>query len=569
MRRSKVRLSILVTLLGAVALIVASCGGGAATPTSQPTAAPQPTAVPQPTAIPQATAVNPTATPRPTATTPPTPAPTAGPKRGGVLTFPLLQDVPHRDPTDSAYFQNYGFAANVYSELTRYNQAPPQDELRPDLALSWELSADAKIHTYHLRPGVKFHNGTPLTAEDAKFSLEKDRGRFAPFLKIIESMDVPDPLTLVQNLSKPSLSFPSLMASPRLRVFSKDLFEASTDALINGPTIGTGPMILKDFRGNVAIEVERNPDYFLEGRPYLDGIRAIVVQEGGTRLALFRAGRLDVLGPSATVLSTEVLRDLQSTNPELLALAHDPISVNVVVINANVKPWDDVRVRRALFLAIDRWSVVEANPFETKPAGPLVGPPGWGLSDEELYKLPGYRKGAELKEDQAEARRLLADAGFPDGLEPELIGSPVEYVTFTQEYLVGALIPHGFKIRGGARPSAEEVARRRAGDFELNTNSVGLFVPDPDGAALAVQPGVFSKLEDAKMLGLFDQQAVETDPSKRRQLVIDLQLRMIEVANIVPTAWNSFWWATQPSIRDLVPPLNWFDMKWDNVWKDE
>ena len=354
-------------------------------------------------------------------------------------------------------------------------------------------------------------------------------------------------------------------------IFSKALFEASTDSppLINGPSIGTGPFVLKSFRGNVAVEIERNPDYFLKGLPYLDAIRAVVVQEGGTRLALFRAGRLDVIGTAATPLNSETLKDLQSTNPDLQAVKHNPNSQNVVVINTAVKPWDDVRVRRAFFLAIDRWEAVAANPFEFKPAGPLVGPAGWGLADEELYKQPGYRKGAELKEDQAEARRLLTEAGFPDGIEPELIGSPVEYVIATQEYLVGALIPHGFKISGGSRPSAEEVARRRAGDFELNTNAVGPFMPDPDGAAIAIQPGVFSKLEDAKMLGLFDQQAVETDAAKRKQIVLEMQMRMLEVVNIVPTGWNSFWWAQQPHVRNLFPPQKWWDMHMDQVWLEQ
>ena len=568
MRRSKVRLSILVTLLGAVALIVASCGGGAATPTSQPTATPQPTAIPQPTALPQATAVSPTATPRPTATTPATPVPTAGPTRGGVLTIPILQDVAHQDPSRSSFFPNYSFAANVYSELTRYNHVPPQDELRGDLAESWTISADAKTHTYKLRAGVKFHNGDIVTSEDASFSLQTDRGRLAPFLDIVERWETPDSLTLVQHLSKPSLSLPSLLASPRLQVFSKAVWEAADGDLSNGPAIGTGPMTLKEFRGNVAVEIERNPDYFIKGLPYLDGIKAFIVQEGGTRIALFRAGRLDVIGTAATALNSETLKDLQSTNPDLQAIPHDPVTQNVVVINTAVKPWDDVRVRRALFLAIDRWSAAEANPFETKPAGPLVGPPGWGLSDDVLYKMPGYRKGAELKEDQAEAVRLLADAGFAGGLEPELIGSPVEYVLPMQEYLVGSLAEFGFKIKGGSRPSAEEVARRRAGDFELNTNAVGPFLPDPDGAALAIVPGVFTKLEDDKMADLFARQAVQTDVAKRRQLVIDLQLRMIEVANIVPTGWNTFWWAVQPEVHDLLPPLQWFDMHFDRVWKD-
>ena len=542
----------------AVSLIVAACGGGAATPTSQPTAAPQPPAMPQPTAMPQATAVSPTATPRPTATTPATPVPTVGPTRGGVLTYPLSGNLRTRNPAKFSFFASYGFSQNVYSRIVRYNWESPPQKIMPDLALSWEITPDGKTYTFRFRPGLLWHDGKPFTSEDAKFSLENNDTRFAPLLEIIEGMQVPDQETLVIQLSKPQASFPSLLAHYRMSIFPKELYEAqlAADTLEQGPNIGTGPFTMKDFQQRVAVEVERNPNYFLPGFPYLDAVRAVVVRNPGTRLALFRAGRLDVLGTGATQIDTDLLGDLQRTNPDLQALPFDPLNPLAIIINSEVKPWDDVRVRRALFLAIDRWSAVEALPVLSKPQGPLVGPPGWGLSDEELFKLPGFRKGAELQEDRDEAKRLLADAGFPNGLDVAVIGSSVDYVARTLEFLVADLLNTGFRLKGGPVPSAEDTARRRSGDFEINVNGYSLSVPDPDGAALIVYPGsVQNKLDDARMQELFEQQSVEGDEAKRKDLVLQLQKRMMEVVNIVPIAGTSFWWPMQPEVRNLLPPF--------------
>ena len=466
------------------------------------------------------------------------------------------------------YFEYFAFGSNVYSRLTRFNWNPPQDQILPELAESWEISSDVKTYTLHLRPGVLFHDGGPLTADDAKFSLEQNRGRFAPQLEVIERIEVPDPLTLVLHLSRPSASLPSVLALPRIPIFAKSVYDAAGGDLENGPSIGTGPFVLKDFDRTVAVEVESNPNYFLPGRPYLDAIRAVVVDDLGTRLALFRAGRLHVLGTAATGVNIEQVGDLKGTNPDIQAPPHNVLDIVNIVINSEVEPLNDVRVRRALFLAIDRWSAVERVVGLDRPAGPPVGPPGWGLGQEELYKLPGYRMGAELQQDQEEAKRLLAEAGFPDGIELEILSALAPPNVPTMEWLVGDLAALGIKLNGLAPPTAEVTARRSAGDFELSMQTLAPFMPDPDGAALAVQPGLFTKLDDADLFELFERQSVEGDEAKRRELVVQLQQRMLEVANIIPVAWTQLFWVQQPSVRDMLPPLSWSNVLYDHVWLD-
>ena len=550
MRRSRLHLGKLTALLAIVALIVAACGGG------DPTATPRPTVTPPPAA---------TATPVPQPTATPVPTVAAGPQQGGVLRLPLLQDLSHLDLAKGSFFHNNAFAANVYSNILRFNWEPPRSDVLPDLAESWEFNSDGTQLTLRFRQGVKWHDGESFTADDAKFSLEKNAGRFAPQLKIIESMELPDPLTLVINMTRAQASFPSLLSHYRLAIFARHVWDAAEGDLSNGPSVGTGGFVLDEFDRGVAYTVVRNANYFLPGIPYLDGVKAFVVKDEGTRLALFRAGRLDILGPSATPVNQEQIADLRSSVSDLQPIGFNALNTAVIVVNSDKAPWDNVNVRKALFLSIDRWEMAQLPHIE-KPSGPLVGPPGWGLSDEELFKLPGYGKGADYDRDLAEAKRLLAEAGFPNGLDVEFIGSPTSYHVTSLEVLVDHLARAGIRTTGGPVPSAEDVARRNEGTFEINMQGVGLSFPDPDGAVLSVERGLFVKLEDARILELWAQQGVAKDLATRQQIIRDMQLRMLEVVNIVPIGWSEFFHVAQPNVRDYHTPLGYTDFNMDHVW---
>jgi len=580
MHRIIKKLSAIGLLSMVIALVVAGCGGSdpTAAPRTAAKAPPAATAPPEATAPPAATS-KPAATARPGATAPPAatarpiPQPTAapvptGPYRGGTLNVPLLADVGNRDPSLSGYFFNYGIGANVYSEMLRFNWEAPRDRVMPSLAESWETSSDGMALTLHFRDGVVWHDGAPFTSSDAAFSIRENNGRFASQLDIIASMDEPDPNTLVMNLTGPSASLPSLLAHMRIIVFGEHTWDAAGGDLTDGPNIGTGPFVLDDFDRGVSYGLVRNDEYFLPGLPYLDGIKAFVIGEEGTRLSLFRAGRLDILGASATTLNAEQIEDLRGNVPDLQALGFNALNQLVIVVNAQKAPFDDLRVRQAVSLAINRHEM-SLLPHVQKPAGPLVGPPGWGLSDDELLALPGYGDGDRYLADVEEAKRLLAEAGFPNGLDVELISSQASYHRTSQEVLIDHLSRAGIRASGAPITSADDVARRNEGNFELNVQGVGLSFPDPDGAFLAIDVGLFTKLEDAQIADLFDRQSVESDPGKRAELVKQLQQRMIDQMSIITIGWQEFFWAAQPKVRDLLPPLGWTDANWDHVWFDQ
>ena len=514
-----------------------------------------------------------TAMPEPTAT--PEPEPTAmmmvEGEYGGTLTYPLLADAGSLEPRTSGYFFNYAFGANVYSPLVRYNWENPRDKVLPGLAEGWDISDDATRYTFNFREGVTWHDGEAFKSSDAAFSLMENMGRFAPELEKVSSYETPDDTTLILNLSKASASVPSLLAHMRFPIFAKHVSDSVGGDLSEGPSIGTGPFVLKEFDRNVAYVVERNSEYFLPELPFLDSIQAVVVAEESTRLAQFRGGQLDVLGPSATMVDSETLANLKGQVGDLVELPFSALDQMVIVVQSTEPPWDNLQLRQALFLAINRWELADGLPFISKPSGPLVGPPGWGLSDDELFALPGYQQGAGYEADLETARGLLASAGFPDGFETEVIGSPTAALITTLEVVVDHLSRIGVRASSSSGPveSADDVKRRTEGTFELNIQSVGLAFPDPDGAFIGVlAPSLFTKLEDPEIVRLFGEQAVEGDPAKRAELVKELQLRMIEQVSIVPIGWQQNFWATQASVHNLYPPLGWTDANFDHVWKN-
>jgi ABC-type transport system substrate-binding protein len=517
----------------------------------------------------------PTATAMPAPTATPEPEPTAAMmmpegEYGGVLNIPLIADIGNRDPSLAGYFFNYGVGANVYSEMLRFNWEPPRDKVLPSLAETWETSSDGMVLTLNFREGVTWHDGEPFTASDAAFSIEMNNGRFAPQLEIIESMDVPDDTTLVLNLTGPKASLPSLLAHTRIIVFGEHTWDAAGGDLTDGPNIGTGPFMvdLDDFNRGVSYGLVRNEDYFLPGLPFLDGIKAFLVGEEGTRLGLFRTGRLDVLGTAASTLNEEQVNDLKGDVPDLQAAPFNALNQLVIVVNSQKSPYDNVNVRRAISLSINRHEMAQL-PHVARPSGPLVGPPGWGLSEEEILALPGYGDGDRYLADVEEAKRLLAEAGYPNGLDVEMISSPTSYHRTSQVVLIDHLSRAGIRASGAPVTSAEDVARRNEGNFELNVQGVGLSFPDPDGAFLAVESTLFTKLEDAQISDLFARQSVESDPAARADLVRQLQERMIDQVSIITVGWQQFFWAIQPKVRDLYPPLGWTDSNWDHVWFEE
>jgi peptide/nickel transport system substrate-binding protein len=348
-------------------------------------------------------------------------------KRGGQLVFTVpASNFPSMDGHIETTFALVHPLAPIYSLLLRVDPADPQaKKIIGELAESWTASADKKTWTFKLHKGVKFHDGSPLTAKDVVASYRKivfppegyPSARKAYFI-MVDSITNPDDSTVVFKLKFPSGSFLPSMANPfnwiyKAENIAKDIAWHKMNAM------GSGPFMVKENNPGANFVGVKNPNYFVKGRPYLDGYEAIFTPKEAVELQAMRGERSLIQFRGFPPAAEE---DLKRALGDKIVSRESPWNCMLYAVpNSQKKPFDDVRVRRALNMAIDRWS---GSKFLSKTAivktvGGFVFP-GHELSmtDDELKKLPGYWP--DIEASRKEARRLLKEAGVPEGFRFKL-----------------------------------------------------------------------------------------------------------------------------------------------------
>jgi 4-phytase/acid phosphatase/peptide/nickel transport system substrate-binding protein len=283
-------------------------------------------------------------------------------KQGGSITVGLELDIPGFDPLKVGVFDTSAetAAAAIFDTLTYLDD---KGEVQPKLALSWTHSDDFKTWTFKLRPGVKFHDGTPFNAEAAKenFDRQKDpanKCRCAFYIAGIHDVQAPDELTLVYNLTDPSVNLPAVLTlqNSNFVMQSPTAWKTKGDEYNRNP-IGTGPYILKSWTAGDRLVLERNPDYWNKGHPYLDRIVLRPLPDAQSRLASLQSGEADI------VWDDEYDADNIATaqkNPKLKVHTYAGSGAQVYAFNTKAAHFDDVRVRQALVMAIDRKKMSQA-----------------------------------------------------------------------------------------------------------------------------------------------------------------------------------------------------------------
>ena len=349
-------------------------------------------------------------------------ASTKPPKKGGVLARATPWDPPVIDPRLTQSVGLYQFAGLVCNRLVRYAfpdeiSGPGDMSLKGDLAESWQSSADGRVWTFKIRKGVKWQNVAPLngrelTAADVKYCYEQyaKEGVQAFTFQAIEGMETPDKHTLRIHLKSANHLFVQNLAEPIAVIFPKEVLEEDGD--LKKRMIGTGPFILKEHTRKVKIVLQRNPDYFDTGRPYVDQYTILSTPDDATRKAAFRAGQSDVLW----VASPSEVETIKKSNPTALVHAyHNTLTPFGIAVAQDRPPFNDVRVRRAISMAIDRPKQL-ATVFEGN------GILGWGVP--WIYyadKAPTAKDlGPWWEYKPADAKKLLAEAGHGKGFETTL-----------------------------------------------------------------------------------------------------------------------------------------------------
>jgi peptide/nickel transport system substrate-binding protein len=294
----------------------------------------------------------------------------------------------------------YIYVHLVFSGLTRIDR---DLTVKPDLATSWEASEDLKTWTFKLREGVKFHHGRKLDAEDVvatiKRILDPNTGsRARANLSMVDKVEALDPLTVRFTLTIPYAGFPDIFAERQLRIVAKD----QIDTLSTKP-VGTGPFKFVSWSPGDRLELVKNPDYFEEGLPKLDGVTMRIIPEAAARLAAIESGAVDILWnlPYETV-------DKFKTHATVRADSVSTATWDGVILNNERAPFDNMKVRQALALTIDKAALVELVIFAQGAPTHSPIPPSHPYFNASLASPPP---------DIAKAKKLLAEAGYPNGFE--------------------------------------------------------------------------------------------------------------------------------------------------------
>jgi peptide/nickel transport system substrate-binding protein len=350
------------------------------------------------------------------------PASSKPPKRGGVLTRASAWDPPVIDPRHTQSVGLFQFAGLTSNRLLRYvfsDEASGYGDLslKGDLAESWQGSPDQRVWTFKLRRGVKWQNlpplkGRELVAADIKYCFEAyaKEGVQAFTFQEIEAMETPETHTLRVHLKTPNALFPQNVAEPVVVIFAREVLEEDGD--LKKRLIGTGPYILKEHTRKVRVVLQRNPDYFDSGRPYVDEYVILSTPDAATRMAAFRTGQSDFL----VVQSPSEVEAVRKTNPTAVVQALTPaITPFGLALAQDRPPFNDVRVRRAISMAIDRQKQVDTV-FE----GHGIATAGVPWIYYQDTKPTAAQLGPYWQYRPAEAKKLLSEAGHPNGFETTL-----------------------------------------------------------------------------------------------------------------------------------------------------
>jgi peptide/nickel transport system substrate-binding protein len=436
-------------------------------------------------------------------------SPASAQKQGGSATIGLELDIPGFDPLKVGVFDTAAgtAAAAIFDTLTSLDD---KGVVQPKLALSWSHSEDFKTWTFKLRPGVKFHDGTPFNAEAVKanFDRQKDpanKCRCAFYIASIKDAQAPDELTVVYNLNDPAVNFPAIITiqSSNWVIQSPTAWKTKGDDYNRNP-VGTGPYIMKSWAAGDRMVLERNPDYWNKGRPYLDRLILKPLPDAQSRFASLQSGEADLIWDDEADAD-----NIQKAEKDSKLIVHTYVGSGAAVYAFNTKtpPFDDVRVRQALVMAIDRKKMSQAlTNGLSRPATNPYGEGSWVKCKDD----------GALPNDIEKAKALIKDYGKP--VEFKMI------VTATPRGRNTGQVLQQFWKQVGANMEIEQVdqativPRAFMRQFQLTPwRIIDLADPDPQMYAnfRSGSPVALANYSNPELDKLLDRARVTADQAKR------------------------------------------------------
>ena len=525
-------------LIGLLLLIVAimvACGGEA-----EPADTPAPAATPAAAATEAAPAATPTAMPAEDAM----PDDSMMKQQGGVMNTIASNPRSFFDPhtTDDPHHTLWP----LYSGLVNYDWTQPTITIVEDLAESYDVSEDGLTYTFKLMPGATFHDGSALTAEDVVMSMNRHyqhpsyESAVAPFLEnwvADGGLVAVDDQTVRMTLKAIRPDTLAVFANNNFAVLPTELIESFGGPSGEGQltdetlTVGSGGFMFKEHQDEQFFEVERFPNYHRPDRIYLDGVKQLLSPDEQVRNAWILTGEADMYWGIGNSPAQQLEAKRQKPQCEAGQMedclnygATSGTRLMWYMLNPSFEPFQDYRVRRAFFLSLDRWDVIDK--IELGAGEPIIAtPPDFGGATlEEMEQIPGLRR--DKTEDWAEAQRLLEEAGHA-GLEIQYLQAGALATRQSTEIYADGLRKGGFTVSADVPPDDNERQRRESVcDFNYIVSRIAPDYADPGAYLVMWEEGQAQNRCDIpfpKLWALWDQQATSLDPDFRAARVGEME----------------------------------------------
>ena len=489
------------------------------------------------------------------------------PRRGGILRVRGYDPV-HFDHHLTTNAKTNTTLSFVHSTLLRYKVgpevAPGTYTVEPHLAERWE-EPDDLTYVFHLRRGVTWHNKPPLSgrelvADDVKFTFDRFLNEKANVLREtlepVERIEVVDRYTVKFVLKEPFVWLPYRLAdSSGMWNIAPEVVEKFGDLKTPESAIGTGPFILERYEPNVKTVFKRNPAYFLKDQPYIDGVEWLSLEDESTGLAMYRTGQIDAGPWHWWSVRQADLESLKKSHPHLLYRDFQSIVAGGITMRTDQPPFNDVRVRRAISHALDRQGLIEAVSVRGE-ATPAIGR---GLAE---WSLPVDQLGASAKYyqyDPKEAKRLLAEVGYPKGFKTQLTATSglgrdlVDAVQLVQRYLKDVGIETELKLQ----EYGAYMATTAQGKYEGMVYGPTTGARDPDGPSYAryIPDQLQNRgyVNDPKITAMLKEQRRTKDLEARRKIIYEFQRYEAEQQYYVYANSVMVTGSWQPYVKNYAP----------------
>ncbi len=505
-------------------------------------------------------------------------------KPGGVL------NVMHReDPAGFSIHEGAGpsvvwSATPCFSNLVLFDPLKLHESpatILSELATRWSWQDGGRTLVFFLRHDVRWHDGRPFTSRDVKYTFDMVREAPEATAKLrvsprklwyanVEGIEAHEPYTVMFRLKRPQPSLLMILASGFSPVYPAHVDPAE----LRTRCVGTGPFRLKEYRRGQLVEYERNPNYFVKGRPYLNGIRFVIIAERGTRVAALQAGQLDISFPAE--MPKTIAESVKRAVPSLVVTPVSQNAIDNLLMNVKRPPFDNPNVRRAVSLAVDRRAYIQAARQGGAVPGAALEPPPygqWGLSERELAKLPGY--GDPIK-NKAEARSLLTEAGFgpPKPLRVELVTRALAIYLDFASFVVDQLRQVGIEATLKQVETDAWFGMLTRQDYQFAVNLTAMGIDDPDAVLYenykCGSPRNYQGYCSEAVDRLIDAQSLELDPKRRQELVWEIQKKLEQDAARPIMGWRLDYFTQWPYVKNLTPHHSLYNYgRFQDTWLDK